>query len=140
MSIYIKHAKFSLNYRQIKEHKADILVFPFTDLNFNVYPGNLINSLEVDYREKIEKKMVEGKLKCGDLYAQKCCGLPNFEIILFAWIDADPAKNYNNYSKMLDFAQKVIKSINKKTASMLIPYSAEMGEMKEVVRAIAASL
>lgn len=94
----------------------------------------------MDYREKIEKKISEGKLKCGDLYAQKCCGLPNFEIILFAWIDADPAKNYDHYSRILDFAQKVLKSINKKTASMLIPYSAEMGEMKEVVRTIAASL
>lgn len=95
MSIFIKHAKLSLCYRQIKEHKTDILVFPFADANFSVYPGNLINSLEVDYREKIEKKISEGILiKGGELYAQKCCGLPNFEIILFVRIDTDPSKNY----------------------------------------------
>jgi len=52
----------SLTYKQISEHVADILVFPFSNLNFDIYPGNLINKFEINYREKIEEKVNKGDL------------------------------------------------------------------------------
>ena len=62
MSLYIKQCKMSITYKQISEHVADILVFPFSNLNFDIYPGNLINKFEINYREKIEEKVNKGDL------------------------------------------------------------------------------
>lgn len=50
MSIHIKQCKLSIVYKQISENTADLLVFPFANASFDVYPGNLINKFDFDYR------------------------------------------------------------------------------------------
>lgn len=60
-SIFIKGMKVCFSYRKIVQHSADILIIPFRDLKFNVYPGKIINLFEVDYRKKLEGKKEEIK-------------------------------------------------------------------------------
>ena len=50
------------------------------------YPGNLVNSSEVDYRKKILSKGAELE-QGGSVYLQKAIGVYGFEAIAFVRID-----------------------------------------------------
>lgn len=74
MSMYIMEAKLSFSYRQITEHECDILIIPYKDLKFEMYPGNIINKCKADYRKKIAEKGSEIE-EVGFIYPQKCVGI-----------------------------------------------------------------
>lgn len=70
------------------EFACDIIIIPYKDLKFEVYPGNLVNSFKVDYRKKIESKGSRIQ-KMGCVYIQKCLGLDNFVAIGFLCIGGE---------------------------------------------------
>lgn len=82
MSIYIMKTKITLSYRRIDEHVADLLIIPYRDFKFNIYPGNIINRCSFDYKAKIKNKGDELS-KIGITYLQKCYDIDNFKIIGF---------------------------------------------------------
>ncbi len=43
-------------------------MIPYLDSSFDLYPGNLVNACETDYREEIDKKT----RKPGTVSFQKC--------------------------------------------------------------------
>ena len=52
---------------------ADVIIFPFANSSFDIYPGNLINKFEsVNYRDKVEEKLKKNEIEEGASYAQKC--------------------------------------------------------------------
>lgn len=42
--------------RKIVDHVADVLIIPYRDFTFNIYPGNIINQFKIDYRKKLKEK------------------------------------------------------------------------------------
>ena len=51
ISLYIQKIRVSLTIRPILEHGAEILIIPFEDTKFSLYPGNIINRCSINYRE-----------------------------------------------------------------------------------------
>ena len=61
---------------------------PFKDLDFKFYPGHLINSFGIDYREKIQEKGDKME-KPGSCQIWKTVGMENFEALLFVKVEDD---------------------------------------------------
>jgi hypothetical protein len=58
-----------------------MLVIPYIDSKLSIYPGNIVNRCQIDYRKKIAAK--EKELKIGSLYVQRCAGVDNFLTLAF---------------------------------------------------------
>ena len=56
ISIYIRKIKVRLVLRPILEEVADLLWIPFKNYTFKIYPGNIINIGNHNYREDIKKE------------------------------------------------------------------------------------
>lgn len=55
-SINILSCKLVVTARQLSDFRCKMLVIPYSTLQMEYYPGNLINSSTVDYRKKIMNK------------------------------------------------------------------------------------
>lgn len=54
MSIFIKKKKIVLTHRDLLQQIADIIIIPYKQLKLDIYPGNFVNMLKFDYREKMK--------------------------------------------------------------------------------------
>lgn len=85
-SIYILGCKLSVTFRPLNEFKCKLLIIPYTTVSMEYYPGNLINSSEIDYRKKIASKGVD-IAGAGHVYMQKAIEIGNFTAVGFLKID-----------------------------------------------------
>ena len=82
-SIYVRGTSVSFTYKTINESVADLLVIPYKDMTFGIYPGTIVNSFEkVDYRKVLTEKGPKAD-KVGSVCIQKCVGLDNFKALGF---------------------------------------------------------
>jgi len=49
----------TLTARQLSDFRCKLLVMPYSSIQMEYYPGNLVNSSSVDYRKKITQKGAE---------------------------------------------------------------------------------
>ena len=68
-----------------------MMIMPFRDLKFDVYPGKLINNFDFDYREKMQKSMNEGNMSSpGKACLWRCIGMEkNFKALGFVNIGTE---------------------------------------------------
>ena len=82
MSIYVKKSKVSLFLSRIHDHNCSVLYFPYSNYTMNLYPGNLVNQFNYDYRKKLKEK----SKPAGEAYLQRCVGVKNFQVLAFSLI------------------------------------------------------
>lgn len=85
--MYVLGCKLSICYRQISDFRCKLLVIPYASLKMEYYPGNIINSSEVDYKAKILGKG-EKISSAGSVYLQKAISVGRFVGLAFLKVDA----------------------------------------------------
>lgn len=56
MSLHILGCRVAVTARQLSDFRCKLLVMPYSTIQMEYYPGNVVNSSEVDYRKKIINK------------------------------------------------------------------------------------
>lgn len=129
--MYVMETKLSMTYRHIIEHQADVLIIPYNDLTLNIYPGNIVNRCQIDYRKKLADKGSELENN-GSVYVQKCVGIDHFKAIAFLRIDKKGDEIQECMKKLL----KKLENLQMPVESVVIPFSSQMGDPLRIFKGV----
>lgn len=134
ISIYIRKIKVRLVLRPILEEVADLLWIPFKNFTFKIYPGNIINIGNHNYREDIKKE----DPKLYSLSVKKCLSIPNFKA--FAFVKIDDSNEKPEQLRKSFCKSKALKSSSITVKKLVIPISPELCDFETLNTNIAESL
>lgn len=82
----------AITYRSISDFNCKLLVIPYSNMKMDYYPGNIINSSNIDYKKRIMQKGDEIS-GAGGIYLQKSIDAGKFVGLAFLKIDEKRMKD-----------------------------------------------
>ena len=82
----------AITYRSISDFNCKLLVIPYSSMKMDYYPGNIINSSNIDYKKRIIQKGDE-IAGAGGVYLQKSIDVGKFVGLAFMKIDEKRIKD-----------------------------------------------